>query len=327
MANLEALWIASRLNPGRKVAASQQAHYTHQRISDVLGLPFQSVACDSSARMDLEALKRELDGGEIGTVVATIGTTGCGAVDPLPQIVRLREQYGFRLHADAAYGGYYGLCSHLSEETSETYEHLTYVDSIVVDPHKHGLQPYGCGCVLFKDPAMGKYYQHDSPYTYFSSAQLHLGEISLECSRPGAAAVALWATQQLFPLVRKGEFAGGLDACRRAALKLHEKINEDDRFLPIIKPELDIVVWAPKGRTVSSISRKSVLFFEQAAKENLHLATFTYPCHLLYDLWQGVDFDEQQVRLLRSCLMKPEHENWMERIWDIMERVADSIKD
>ena len=30
-------------------------------------------------------------------------------------------------------------------------------DSIVVDPHKHGLQPYGCGAVLFRDPSRVRY--------------------------------------------------------------------------------------------------------------------------------------------------------------------------
>ena len=58
-------------------------------------------------------------------------------------------------------------------------------DSVVVDPHKHGLQPYGCGAVLFRDPGVGRLYKHDSPYTYFTSGDLHLGEISLECSRAG----------------------------------------------------------------------------------------------------------------------------------------------
>src|SRR5882724_4321942 len=48
---------------------------------------------------------------------------------------------------------------------------------------------------VLRDPAVGRLYKHDSPYTYFSSAELHLGEISLGCSRPGAAAAALWATQ------------------------------------------------------------------------------------------------------------------------------------
>src|SRR5258708_37324525 len=45
MANLEALWAAGRLAPG-VVLASDQAHYTHRRISAVLGLPFEAIACD-----------------------------------------------------------------------------------------------------------------------------------------------------------------------------------------------------------------------------------------------------------------------------------------
>ena len=57
---------------------------------------------------------------------------------------------------------------------------------MVIDPHKHGLQPYGCGAVLFRDPAVARHFLHDSPYTYFTSDELHLGEISLECSRAGA---------------------------------------------------------------------------------------------------------------------------------------------
>ena len=93
----------------------------------------------------------------------------------------------------------------------------------MVDPHKHGLQPYGCGCILFRDPAVGRFYKHDSPYTYFTSEDLHLGEISLECSRAGASAVALWATQQLLPLITDGEFASGLRCSREAAMLLHQE--------------------------------------------------------------------------------------------------------
>ena len=40
LANLEALWIASKLQPGKKIAASNQAHYTHNRLCGVLGIPF-----------------------------------------------------------------------------------------------------------------------------------------------------------------------------------------------------------------------------------------------------------------------------------------------
>ena len=60
MANLEALWVAGKLHPGKKIAASQQAHYTHSRISEVLGLPFEAIPVDGRARMDMGALEAAL---------------------------------------------------------------------------------------------------------------------------------------------------------------------------------------------------------------------------------------------------------------------------
>ena len=78
-ANLEALWVAGQLAPGKKIAASDPAHYTHSRISSVLGLPFTSIPSDSTGRMDLNALEAALKTGEIGTVVVTLGTTAIGS--------------------------------------------------------------------------------------------------------------------------------------------------------------------------------------------------------------------------------------------------------
>src|SRR5713226_773921 len=69
MANLEALWVAGQLQPGKKIVASDQAHYTHKRISGVLQLPFEKVVCDERGRMDLNALEKLLVGGNVGTVV------------------------------------------------------------------------------------------------------------------------------------------------------------------------------------------------------------------------------------------------------------------
>jgi len=325
MANLEALWVSGRLKPGMTIVASEQAHYTQRRISQVLGLTFQAVPCDNQARMELDALEKILKNGNVGTVVATIGTTGTGSVDPLPEILKLKQKYGFRLHADAAYGGYFILADNLSAPTREVYNCLTNVDSIVIDPHKHGLQPYGCGCILFKDPGVGALYKHDSPYTYFTSSELHLGEISLECSRPGTSAVALWATQKLLPMVRGGEFASNLSKSREAALLLYDKLSNDSRFKTILKPELDIVVWAPRAERASIISNISKEMFEVAASYNLHLAIFNYPTELLKDSWNDVIPDRENVTCFRSCLMKPEHLDWMNRIWHILDEVANKV--
>jgi tyrosine decarboxylase / aspartate 1-decarboxylase len=320
MANLEALWMAGQLHPGGAIVASTQAHYTHGRISGVLGLPFETIACDGRGRLDPDALERRLAAGGVGTVVATIGTTATGAVDPLPALLGLRERYGFRLHADAAYGGYFVLAGNLAADTRQAYDRLGDADSIVIDPHKHGLQPYGCGCVLFRDPAVGRFYQHDSPYTYFSSTQLHLGEISLECSRPGAAAVALWATQRLLPLVSGGEFAGGLEAGRSAALALYDRLRADRRFVTASPPELDILVWAPRAPTVSDASHAARRVFTESAGRHLHLALAELPVEF-FDLGR-MDQDRPTLTCLRSVLMKPEHREWVDRIWGILDEAA-----
>jgi tyrosine decarboxylase/aspartate 1-decarboxylase len=290
LANLEALWVAGKLHPGKTILASEQAHYTHERISGVLRLPFEKVAADERGRMDMTALEARLVKDDVGCVVVTLGTTGLGAVDPLKAILALREKYGFRVHIDGAYGGYFGLANNLGPEAMEAFSHASEVDSIVIDPHKHGLQPYGCGCVLFDDPEVGALYKHDSPYTYFSSNEMHLGEISLECSRAGASAVALWATMRLLPLWMGGEFAAGLEASRRAAVGLATLLSEDDRWRVICEPELDIVVWAPRHRP--ELARA---IFEEAARMDLHLALIQVGGQLC----------------LRSVLMKPEHEGWL----------------
>jgi tyrosine decarboxylase / aspartate 1-decarboxylase len=338
-ANLEALWMAGQLRPGQRIVASEQAHYTHRRISGVLRLDFASIGADGRGRMSLEALETELRKGDVGTVVATLGTTGMGAVDPLDGILALRERYGFRVHVDAAYGGYFGLIpEELDEPARRAYAAVGQADSIVIDPHKHGLQPYGCGCVLFRDPGVGRFYKHDSPYTYFTSKELHLhpseqkslaggpvhlGEISLECSRAGAAAVALWATQRLFPLKPGGEFARGLACGRRAAKELDRRLREDGRFRALAAggPELDIVVWALPAADPRKASQQAQRVFDLCAKKDLHLALVQLP-HAWFGESPETENAVEPVTCLRSVLMKPEHEAWLDPIWERLKQAT-----
>jgi tyrosine decarboxylase / aspartate 1-decarboxylase len=330
-ANLEALWVAGQLShtedgEPKAVAASDQAHYTHSRITGVLGLPFVSIPSDDHGRIDLAILESLLATGKIGTVVATLGTTAIGSVDPLDQIVALQSQYKFRIHVDAAYGGYFTLASNLAPQTRAAFDAIPHADSIVIDPHKHGLQPYGCGCVLFREPAVGRLYKHDSPYTYFSSKDLHLGEISLECSRAGASAVALWATQQLLPYAPGGAFAQGLEAGRTAALKLNQRLAESPWFLtPVAPPELDIVFWAVRAATPEASSVLAQQIFDESARRDLHLALARLPARFFpQNSWKNIPPADGQtlVTCLRSVLMKPEHLLWLDHLWQRLDAAA-----
>ncbi|HTY43435.1 MAG TPA: aminotransferase class I/II-fold pyridoxal phosphate-dependent enzyme, partial [Thermoanaerobaculia bacterium] len=325
VANLEALFVAREERPGARVVSGAGAHYTHARMCALLGVEHRALAQDVAGRMDLDALESELRRGGVGTVVATAGTTSLGALDPVGEIAGLCAEHGARLHVDTAYGGFFALLADGGDPgvARAPFAAIARADSVVVDPHKHGLQPYGCGCVVFADPAVGRHYVHDSPYTYFTSDELHLGEISLECSRPGASAAALWATQRLLPLERGGAFATRLAESRAAALDLHRRLAADPRFLPAFSPELDIVVWLVRAARASDCSARARRLFDEAARRGLHLALAELPADFFGLEAAGIARDRETVTCLRSVLMKPEHRAWLDRIWAILAASAE----
>jgi glutamate/tyrosine decarboxylase-like PLP-dependent enzyme len=286
IANLEALWVARELAPDKAVVHGEGAHYTHERMCQVLGVRSIAAPMDARGRLDLDAVDAICAREDVGTVVLTPGSTGVGAVDRVDEALELRERHGVRLHADAAYGGFFALLDDLVP--TKPFRAIAECDSVVVDPHKHGLQPYGCGAVLFRDPAVGRLYKHDSPYTYFTFGDLHLGEISLECSRAGAAAAALWLTLRALDL--KPILAAGVRAARAWAALI-----EDSDVLRLYQPpELDILTFFPAAATPAEVDAATarVLAEGMAGENPVFLSTLR------------VD----GMRILRSVLMKPEHE-------------------
>ena len=184
-------------------------------------------------------------------------------------------------------------------------------DSVVVDPHKHGLQPYGCGAVLFRDPAVGRHYRHDSPYTYFTSSALHLGEISLECSRPGAAAGALWLTLRVLPLEAERGLGPVVAAGLRAARALAGRLEASDRYDLVLAPETDVVVYAPRAGSVAETDARSGAVFEAGMadpRDPLFLSLYRLSSSRLSAHLPALARDADHARVLRSVLMKPEHE-------------------
>jgi glutamate/tyrosine decarboxylase-like PLP-dependent enzyme len=322
IANLEALWIAKSLHPEKKIAFSKNAHYTHHRMCEVIGA--QYVTLES-----FENLESDIKKHEIGTIVVTIGTTSLGEIEPLENIVPTAQSLKVRVHVDAAYGGFFMLLANQKKclVRKDPFLAIKEADSIVVDPHKHGLQPYGCGCILFRDPSVGKFYKHDSPYTYFTSKNLHLGEISLECSRPGAAAAALWATLQYLPLQSDAGLGIMLTKTRTAALKFSKLLAGSTAFLEFALPDLDIVTYFPKTKmfNASQTSTKVQRIFESTMenpKHPLYLAALTVESSMIKKLYSDFIADEPTTKILRSVLMKPEHLDFVPQIFSELEQIA-----
>jgi glutamate/tyrosine decarboxylase-like PLP-dependent enzyme len=320
IANLEALWVARELHPERAIVFAENAHYTHARMCALIGARADQVAQDEHGRMDLAALEQRLRLGGVGTVVATLGTTSLGALDRLEEIVELCERHGVRVHADAAYGGFFAVLADGREPGVERspFAALRRADSIVVDPHKHGLQPYGCGCVLFADPAVAGLYTHDSPYTYFTSKERHLGEISIECSRAGAAAAALWATLEAFPLTRDG--LGAELAASRGAAQVFARALEDRDCSVVVAPELDIVCPFPRLTRASQISERCERAFDSLAQAGWHVAKLRLQTDWLLRSHPAIERDSDTTTTLRAVLMKPTHAA-------IVDELASAIRD
>jgi glutamate/tyrosine decarboxylase-like PLP-dependent enzyme len=330
IANLEALFVARELHPGRGVAYSEDAHYTHSRMCRALGLeghprthrqprPHRPRCAGGPA-----AYRSGGDGGSHRRHHRTRGRR------PVHEALELRERHGVRIHVDAAYGGFFTLLAGAEDPAGlppAPWRAIARCDSIVVDPHKHGLQPYGCGAVLFRDPEVGRFYVHDSPCTYFTSTDLHLGEISLECSRGGASAAALWLTFQLLPPTRDG-LGRVLAVGRRAALKWAELITASEALELYQQPELDILTYFPAVEPACLIgidtASARVLTEGMNGSDPVFLSTFKASRGAFTARHPGLTVDAADARVLRSVLMKPESEHHVERLHGRVEEMARS---
>ena len=325
IANLEALWVGRRERPGMAIAVSADAHYTHTRMAEVLGIDAVVIPTDRHGRMSVAVLEDVLRTGRIGTVVATLGTTGLGAVDPLDQIIAIARAHGARVHVDAAYGGFFRIIADDLGDAGPAFMAIADADSIVIDPHKHGLQPYGCGAVLFADPSVGRHYSHDSPYTYFTSDELHLGEISLECSRAGASAAAFWLTTRAFPLTREG-LGTFLTPCLSAARTFHGLLATDPNLQSAQPPDLDIVGYLTRRDSMSAIDQDTARIFDELthapARDQVHLATYGMQAAALAERGITATEDQNSARILRSVFMKPEHDSAIPEIHSRVSRAA-----
>lgn len=137
------------------VYASDQVHMSIPKALALLGLGHDSLRLlpsDADYRLRVEALEEALEsdrraGKRIIAVVASAGTVNSGAIDPLPAMAGLAQQYGAWFHVDGAYGALAALA------VPEKFAGLERADSLSLDPHKWLYQPVDCGCLLYRDAA------------------------------------------------------------------------------------------------------------------------------------------------------------------------------
>jgi glutamate/tyrosine decarboxylase-like PLP-dependent enzyme len=179
-----------------RVYCSGETHTWIQKATDLAGLGTASIrwiATDSKLRMDVSALRREIEAdtaaGDVPfLVVGTAGSVSTGAVDPLPEISALCKEYGLWFHVDGAYGGFAAAVPHAHDDLRG----LPLADSVAVDPHKWLYAPLEAGCALVRDPEMLRAaFAYHPPYYHFSERATNYVDYGPQNSR-GFRALKVW---------------------------------------------------------------------------------------------------------------------------------------
>ena len=139
------------------VYASEEAHSSIEKGVKIAGygrknlrrIPTDDTFALLPGRLE-EAVIRDKDAGLVpACVVATVGTTSSGALDPLAPIGEICRRHGLWLHVDAAYAG----TAALLPEMRGIIDGVEAADSFVFNPHKWMLTNFDCSAYYVKDPA------------------------------------------------------------------------------------------------------------------------------------------------------------------------------
>jgi aromatic-L-amino-acid decarboxylase len=251
LANVTGL-IAARAVTGAGVAyLTDQTHISIRRGLIAIGFPPEHIrvlASDAQHRLAPRALADAIaadraDGRRPGFVIATAGSTNCGAVDPLEGLAELCSAEELWLHVDGAYGAPAVLC----DAGRAALSGIERADSLVIDPHKWLFQPYDIGCLLVRRPgALGEAFTMSTEYltgTSSGEGEVDFRDRSLELSRRSRA-LKLWLAFRVYGVARmRAAIARGIELAEFA----QSVIDGDDRWELVTPAQLAIVTFARRG--------------------------------------------------------------------------------
>lgn len=233
---------------------------------------------DHGARVDIEDLRAQLQDSldnqkPVYAVVAIIGSTEEGAVDPLRDILRLQREFqdkglSFLVHGDGAWGRYF--CTMLPQDykpgdeielpsekgsgagfvpdsslranTQEDLFMIREADSITVDPHKAAYVPYPAGGLCYRDGRLRYLVTWTAPVLSRGVVgETSIGVFGVEGSKPGASAMSIWFSNRCIGLGPDGygKLLGEVTfTCSRMSAGWAAMSREEDSFVVVPLNEL-----------------------------------------------------------------------------------------
>jgi glutamate decarboxylase len=225
---------------GAVIIGSSLMHYSVDKAAAVLGIGTDNViklAVPPDNHLDPQLLRNTIldcrkKGLRVVALFGSAGATDSGAIDPLPQMADIAQEFNIHFHVDAAWGG--------PLLFSKTYQNklagIERADSVTIDGHKQLYLPFGIGMALFRDPHTASVIEKNARYIV-RPGSIDLGRRSLEGSRP---AMALYLDVALNAIGRNG-YEYLIDEGIRKARYLADRIANTAEFELLRDPEINIV--------------------------------------------------------------------------------------
>lgn len=223
-----------------------ETHYCVTKAARLAGFSrasLREIPTDDRLRLAPAALERAIREDRAGgrrpfLVVASVGTTNTGAIDPLPEILAIAREHGLWVHADAAYGGFFRLIPG-GESLLRGIEEC---DSITLDPHKGLFLPYGLGALLVRDgAALARAHREGASYVQDVADEGSLGfaDLSPELSRDFRG-LRLWLPLRLHGVAAfREQLVEKLELARWA----YAQLRADPHFVMLDDPQLSVVAF------------------------------------------------------------------------------------
>ncbi len=251
LSNLNAL-IAARNNAGLGsdsncvLIVSDDAHSSFIKCIKIMGLDATNlvrIKTDNKGSMDIQNLRRTIDdclieNKKIFAIVATLGTTVRGAIDPIKDISDICKEKNIWLHIDGSIGGIFAV-------TSIPIEGLNNIDqsnSITINPQKIiGITKTSSLLLVSDMSTLENTFSTGLPYISTKEDIINRGEIGIQGSRP-AEVIKLWLGLRFLGL-------NGIEKILKSSIKRKDFFlkNISKNKFEIYSGPLHIVSFLPKG--------------------------------------------------------------------------------
>jgi tyrosine decarboxylase/aspartate 1-decarboxylase len=250
-ANVMALWSARNSANVEKPEAiiPASAHHSFNKAADMLRVKLVSIPTDERGRVETGKVKAAITPNTV-MIAGIAGSTELGAVDPIDELSEIATLHNVYLHVDASFGGFViPFLKDLGYPAEDFDFRLSGVSSISIDPHKMGMAPISAGMILFRSAEMLE--AIDIQASYLAGGEYP--KPSVLGTRPGAAALVVWATIHMFG---KQGYRRIVRSCMDLTNLLYRNTLKMENVKPVQEPTLNILGLRPLIETPRELSGK-----------------------------------------------------------------------